>query len=178
MSSVSKMELTAPLVEDGREPDLNAYGYVLPNDEAFMQLALQEAQAAYAIGEVPIGAILVRDGSVIGRAHNMRETWHDPTAHAELIVIRDTARQLGTWRLTGCTLYVTIEPCPMCAGALLQSRLTRLVYGASDPKAGAVDTLYKLLQDQRLNHQVQVTHGIRADACGKIMQDFFRRLRT
>lgn len=146
-------------------------------DEMFMTLALREAETAYAIGEVPIGAVLVRDGEIIARAYNLRETWHDPTAHAEIIAIRDAARRLGAWRLTGCTLYVTIEPCPMCAGALVQARLTRLVYGAADPKAGAVDTLYRLLNDERLNHQVQVTAGVKAEACGKIMQDFFRRLR-
>lgn len=147
-------------------------------DEAFMELALGEARAAFAIGEVPIGAVLIRDGQVIARAHNMRETWHDPTAHAELMLVRDAATRLATWRLTGCTLYVTIEPCPMCAGALLQSRITRLVYGAADPKAGAVDTLYHLLHDERLNHQIDVTAGVLADSCSKIMQDFFRRLRS
>lgn len=147
-------------------------------DEMFMVQALREAETAFAIGEVPIGAVLVRDGQVIARGHNLRETWHDPTAHAEIIAIKNAAEKLGAWRLTGCTLYVTIEPCPMCAGALVQARLTRLVYGAPDPKAGAVDTLYRLLNDERLNHQVQVTGGVRAEACGKIMQDFFRRLRT
>lgn len=143
-----------------------------------MALALKEAEAAFAIGEVPIGAVLVRDGQVIARAHNMRETWNDPTGHAEVILIRNASQALGAWRLTGTTLYVTIEPCPMCAGALLQARVSRLVYGATDPKTGAVHTLYQLLQDERLNHQVEVTHGVMAEACGKIMQDFFRRLRT
>lgn len=164
-------------MEDGHTPKQGVSLPALPSDDIFMKLALNEAQAAFSIGEVPIGAVLVRDGEVISQAHNMRETWHDPTAHAELMVIRDAARALGSWRLTGCTLYVTIEPCPMCAGALLQSRISRLVYGASDPKAGAVATLYSLLTDDRLNHQVQVTHGVLADACGNIMQDFFRRLR-
>mgnify|MGYP000937287458 CR=1 FL=1 len=123
-------------------------------------------------------AIIVADDRVIAVARNERELLQDPTAHAEIIAIRQAARSLGTWRLTGCTLYVTIEPCPMCAGALVQARLTRLVYGAADPKAGAVDTLYRLLSDERLNHQVQVTAGVKAGACAAIMQDFFRRLRT
>ncbi len=159
-------------------PGSSAAGAWSEADETYMALALREAETAYAIGEVPIGAVIVRDDQVIARAHNLRETWHDPTAHAEIIAIRQAARSLGTWRLTGCTLYVTIEPCPMCAGALVQARLTRLVYGAADPKAGAVDTLYRLLSDERLNHQVQVTAGVKAGACAGIMQDFFRRLRT
>lgn len=150
----------------------------LPSDDQFMALALREAETAFLLGEVPIGAVLVKDGEVLARAHNMREIWRDPTAHAEMIVLRRAAQVLKAWRLTGCTLYVTIEPCPMCAGALIQSRISRLVYGAADPKAGAVDTLYRLLQDERLNHQVAVTGGVMADACSRIMQDFFRRLRT
>jgi len=145
---------------------------------AMMRLALQEGKTAYALNEVPIGAVLTHNDQVVSKAHNMRETWHDPTAHAEMIVLRQAAKFLNSWRLTECTLYVTIEPCPMCAGALLQARIPHLIYGASDNKAGAVDTLYNLASDDRLNHQMQVTSGVLEDECRQLMQQFFRRLRT
>lgn len=146
-------------------------------DEQYMRLALLEADLAAADDEVPIGAVVIKDGQVIGRGHNMRETWRDPTAHAEMIAIREAAQTLSAWRLTGCTLYVTIEPCPMCAGALLLSRIKRLVYGAPDPKAGVVDTLYRLLDDERFNHRVEVTAGVLQNECAAVIQAFFKRKR-
>lgn len=142
-----------------------------------MGLALAEAERAWKAGEVPIGAVVVRDGQVLARAHNRREAWADPTAHAELIAIRQAARIVGGWRLTGATVYATIEPCPMCAGALLLARVDRLVYGAPDPKAGAVDSLVQLLNDPRFNHQVQVTSGVRAEEGADLLRRFFRQLR-
>jgi tRNA(adenine34) deaminase len=147
------------------------------DDNEYMGLALSEAQKAYDIGEVPIGAVLVMDGQVIAAAHNMRETWHDATAHAELIAVREACRFLGRWRLTGATLYVTIEPCPMCAGALVLSRIDRLVYGSSDYKAGAVESVFNIVQNEALNHRMEVTAGIRADECTVIMKRFFRERR-
>ena len=142
-----------------------------------MGLALAEAKKAWALGEVPIGAVVVRDGEVLAWAHNLRETWGDPTAHAELIAIREAARRVGGWRLTGATVYATIEPCPMCAGALLLARVDRLVYGAPDPKGGAVDSLVRLLDDPRFNHQVRVTSGVRAEEGADLLRRFFRQLR-
>lgn len=146
-------------------------------DEHYMRLALAEADAALASGEVPIGAVVVRNNEVISTGHNMRETWRDPTAHAEVIAIRAAASAISAWRLTGCTLYVTIEPCPMCAGALVLARLDRLVYGAPDPKAGAVSSLYNMLYDPRLNHRMYVTAGILESECALLMKRFFRALR-
>lgn len=148
------------------------------HDEAYMRQALAQAEEAFARGEVPIGAVVVdSQGAVVGAGYNLRETHQDPTAHAEVVAIRQAASKLGSWRLTGCTLYVTIEPCPMCAGAILLARIDRVVYGAPDPKAGAVDTLYDLLRDQRLNHRAEVTAGVLQDQCAALMQAFFRRLR-
>ena len=129
---------------------------------------------ALAAGEVPVGAVIVHEGRIIAAAHNSRETLHDPTAHAEMIAITQAAGELGDWRLKGCTLYVTLEPCPMCAGAIVQARIPRVVYGAADPKAGAVATLYQLLADRRLNHQAEVVAGVLAAECGHILTDFFR----
>lgn len=142
-----------------------------------MGVALAEARASYAIGEVPIGAVLVVDGEVIAAAHNMRETWQDATAHAEIIVIREACRKLGRWRLTGATLYVTIEPCPMCAGALVMSRIDRLVYGSPDYKAGAVESIFNVAQNDALNHKVEVLAGVRGEECAALMKDFFRERR-
>jgi tRNA(adenine34) deaminase len=147
------------------------------DDHYFMGLALAEAAKAFAIGEVPIGAILTFNGEVIASAHNMRENWQDATAHAEMIVIRQACEKLQRWRLTGSTLYVTIEPCPMCAGGLVMSRVDRLVYGSADVKAGAVDSLFNVTQHQALNHSLQVTAGVRADECSAIMKQFFRMRR-
>jgi len=142
-----------------------------------MQQALLEARKAYDMGEVPIGAVIVKDGKVIARGHNLRETEKDRTLHAEMVAIREAARYLGGWRLTGCELYVTIEPCPMCAGAIIQARIERVVFGAMDPKAGCAGSLYNLLQDPRFNHRVEVVGGVMEEECRRIMQDFFRARR-
>jgi tRNA(adenine34) deaminase len=146
-------------------------------DDTFMRIALDEARIAADEGEVPIGAAIVCDGAVIARAHNRRENDRDPTAHAELLAIRAAAERLGRWRLSGCTVYVTLEPCPMCAGAMHQARIDRLVYGAPDPKAGAVGTLYDLSDDVRLNHRFDVTAGVLADESAAMLKAFFARLR-
>jgi tRNA(adenine34) deaminase len=122
--------------------------------------------------------VIVLDGKIIGRGHNLKETLQDPTLHAEIVALRSAVAHRGHWRLTGCTMYVTIEPCPMCAGALVLARLDRLVYGAADPKAGAVDSLMHLVQDERLNHRIAVTSEVLAEEATSLMQDFFRRLRT
>ena len=147
-------------------------------DENFwMGEALAEARTAMGLGEVPVGAVVVKDGRIVGRGHNRRETDRDPTAHAEILAIREAARVLGGWRLTGCTLYVTMEPCPMCAGAMVQARIDRLVYGVPDPKAGAAGTLVDLLRDDRFNHQVEVVGGVREGECRGLLREFFGRLR-
>ncbi len=142
-----------------------------------MRMALAEAEAALAEEEVPVGAVIVHGERVIAAAHNQREQLHDPTAHAEMIAITQAAEALGSWRLEGCTLYVTLEPCPMCAGAVLQARIDTLVYGASDPKAGAVQTLYQLLNDPRLNHRTQTVGGVLPNECGAILTQFFQSRR-
>lgn len=143
----------------------------------FMAEALKEAERAGAIGEVPIGAVVVKDGAVVGRGHNRRETDRDPTAHAEILALRDAAKNLGGWRLTGCELYVTIEPCPMCAGAIVMARIDRLVYGAPDLKAGAAGTLYEIPTDPRLNHRMSVEAGVLEDQCRELISNFFKGLR-
>ena len=150
---------------------------IFEKDRKFMRLAFEEAQKAAALGEVPIGAVLVFEGEVIARAHNLRETTQNATTHAELMVIQEACAKIGSWRLEETTLYVTLEPCPMCAGAILQSRIPRIVYGARDIKAGCVDSLYRLLNDARFNHECEVTEGILAEKCGQILTDFFRALR-
>lgn len=147
------------------------------DDIRWMREALAEARKAESLGEVPIGAVVVRDGLVVGRGHNLRETLNDATAHAEMIAIRDACTRLGAWRLLGCTLYVTLEPCPMCAGAIVQSRLPRIVFGAADPKAGCAGTLMNLLQEPRFNHRAEVAGGVLADECALLLRRFFRRLR-
>ncbi|MGR6907309.1 tRNA adenosine(34) deaminase TadA [Lysinibacillus capsici] len=146
-------------------------------DRLFMKQALEEAQQAALLGEVPIGAVLVYEGKIIARAHNLRETTQNATTHAELLVIQEACKKIGSWRLEDTTLYVTLEPCPMCAGAILQSRVPRVVYGARDQKAGCVDSLYHLLNDERFNHACDVTEGILAEECGQILTDFFKALR-
>jgi tRNA(adenine34) deaminase len=145
--------------------------------ERFMEIALAEAELALREDETPVGAVIVHQGRLIASAHNQRETLRDPTAHAEMIAITQAAGALQSWRLEACTLYVTLEPCPMCAGAVLQARLPALVYGAADPKAGAVDTLYRLLGDPRLNHRVETLSGVLADRCGAILSRFFQQQR-
>jgi tRNA(adenine34) deaminase len=142
-----------------------------------MKLALEEAAAALEENEVPIGAVIVHEGRVVARAHNQREQLHDPTAHAEMIAITQAAEAIQSWRLDGATLYVTLEPCPMCAGAILQARIPVVVYGAADPKAGAVRTLYRLLDDPRLNHSCQIVSGVLGEPCGAILTRFFQKQR-
>lgn len=139
-----------------------------------MGLALEEAACAAQAGEVPVGAVVVLDGRLVGRGHNAPIALHDPTAHAEIVALRAAARETGNYRLAGATLYATIEPCAMCCGAALHARVARLVYGADDAKAGAVRSLHRLLDDPRLNHRVEVTAGVRADACGTALSEFFR----
>lgn len=142
-----------------------------------MRLALKEASLAFQKGEVPVGAIISKDGKVISSSHNLRETSKDPSAHAEILVIRDATKISDSWRLTGLTLYVTKEPCIMCAGALVNSRIARLVYGCRDEKAGGVDSLYQILNDRRLNHQVEVVSGVLAEECAGILRNFFKERR-
>ena len=147
-------------------------------DADFMREALVEAKKAYDLGEIPIGAVLVHDGEIISRHHNRREMDHDATAHAEMLVIREACDALERWRLTGCTLYVTIEPCPMCAGAIINSRIDRVVYGASDYKGGAVESLFNVLSHPGLNHEPVVVAGVLSDECSQIMKDFFKERRA
>lgn len=142
-----------------------------------MQLALREAETALAENEVPVGAVVVHGGRVIASAHNQREQLHDPTAHAEMIAITQAAGSLESWRLDQCTLYVTLEPCPMCAGAIVQARIPLVVYGATDPKAGAVQSLYQLLSDSRLNHRCDIVAGVLAEPAGELLSRFFRQQR-
>jgi len=143
-----------------------------------MTLSLEQARRAAELGEVPVGAVVVdADGQVIGAAHNRRELDQDPLAHAEILALGQAARALGSWRLVGATLYVTLEPCVMCAGALVNARVSRLVYGCEDPKAGAVRTLYAICEDPRLNHRVQVVRGIEAERCAAALREFFAALR-
>jgi len=147
-------------------------------DERFMRLALAQAAGAAAIGEVPIGAVVVCDGKVVATGSNRREIDADPTAHAELMAVREASAALGRWRLEGCTVYVTLEPCPMCAGALHAARVDRCVYGAVDPKAGALGTLYDIASDERLNHRYEVTAGVLADESSALLKGFFAGLRA
>ena len=146
-------------------------------DHHYMQEALEEAKKAAALGEVPIGAVIVYKDEIIARAHNLRETTQNALTHAESMAIQEACSKIGSWRLEETTLYVTLEPCPMCAGAILQSRVPRVVYGARDIKAGCVDSLYRLLNDPRFNHECTVTEGVMAEECGKILTDFFKALR-
>jgi tRNA(adenine34) deaminase len=146
-------------------------------DYKYMQMAVDEAMKAQALGEVPIGAIIVHDSKVIARAHNLRETTQNAVTHAELSAIQDACNVLGSWRLEETTLYVTLEPCPMCAGAILQSRIPRVVYGARDPKGGCVDSLYRLLNDPRFNHECEVTEGVLGNECGEMLTSFFKDIR-
>ena len=142
-------------------------------DIAMMRRAMDLAREAAAIGEIPVGAVVVHGNRVVSQAHNLRETLNDPTAHAERLALDLAGRSLGSWRLDGCTLYVTLEPCPMCAGAIALSRMGRLVYGAADPKAGACRSLYRLVDDPRSNHRVHQTTGVLAEECGALLSEFF-----
>jgi tRNA(adenine34) deaminase len=148
-----------------------------PDDRLWMQEALAEARRAGEIGEVPIGAVILLQGEIIGRGHNRREIDRDPLAHAEILAIRQAAGRIGGWRLSGCTMYVTLEPCAMCAGALVNSRIDRLVYGAADPKAGYCATLGNLVQDARLNHRLEVTAGVMEEESAALLRAFFAALR-
>jgi len=147
------------------------------SDEDFMRMALAEAEKAAASDETPVGAVLVIDDKVIASAHNMRETWQDPTAHAEVLVVREASARSGTWRLQDAVLYVTLEPCLMCAGALVLARINRLVYGCRDPKAGALGSVYDVVRDGRLNHTFRITPGILETECRAVLQGFFEKLR-
>jgi len=147
-------------------------------DARFMREAMREAEQAEARGEVPVGAVAVLGDQIIGRGHNLRETSRDPSAHAELIAMRAAAAYLSSWRLVGVQLYVTLEPCPMCAGAIVNARVARVVYGADDPKAGAVRSLYKLLEDSRLNHRPEVVPGVLAEDCAAQLRAFFATVRA
>ncbi|TMV47110.1 tRNA adenosine(34) deaminase TadA [Paenibacillus mesophilus] len=149
----------------------------MDNHERWMEEAILEAKKAEAVREVPIGAVIVKDGQIIARGHNLRETSLDPTAHAEMIAIREASAALGAWRLLDCTLYVTLEPCPMCAGAIVQSRIKTVVYGTPDPKAGCAGTLMNLLQEDRFNHRAELVEGVLQERCAALLTDFFRGLR-
>jgi tRNA(adenine34) deaminase len=146
-------------------------------DLSYMRLALDEARAAAAAGEIPVGAAIVANGAVLARAHNLREARQSALAHAEILALEAASARLKSWRLEDCTLYVTLEPCVMCVGAILQARIARLVFGCLDPKAGAVASLYRLCEDARLNHRLPVAGGVMAEDCGKILSDFFSDLR-
>jgi tRNA(adenine34) deaminase len=163
-------------------PDMNSGNADEPLDmlshEHYMRLALDEARQAAASDEVPVGAVIVCGGRLIASAHNQREQLRDPTAHAEMIAITQAAESLQSWRLEHCLLYVTLEPCPMCAGAIVQARIPWVIYGATDPKAGAVQSLYRLLEDARLNHRAQVVAGVLSAECGELLSEFFRRQRA
>ncbi len=149
----------------------------MDQDYKFMKLALSEAEKARDKGEVPIGAVIVTDGRVIARGHNLRESKNDPTAHAEMIAVRKAAKKLNSWRLTSSTLYVTVEPCVMCIGAIVLARVPRLVFGCLDPKGGAVGSLYDISNDKRLNHRVEVRSGVMSEEAQALLKDFFKRLR-
>ena len=150
------------------------------DDDDLMREAIALARHAASIGEVPIGAVVVDDttGEVIGRGYNRRQTDHDPTAHAEVLALREAASRRGHWRLTGCSLLVTLEPCPMCAGAAVNARVRRVVYGCTDPKAGAAETLYRICDDPRLNHRAEVVSGVLAEECAALLQEFFKAQRA
>jgi len=146
-------------------------------DERFMKVAIEQARIAEENGDVPIGAVIVFESQIIGKAYNQREQLNDPTAHAEIIALTQAAAAKESWRLNGCTIYVTLEPCPMCAGALVLARMDRLVYGCDDPKAGACGSLYNIVQDERLNHRLEVTSGVMEEQCRRQLQEFFARRR-
>ena len=155
-------------------------GFILMNnliDEKFMVEALKEAEKSANFDEVPVGAIIVKDGKIIARGHNLRERNNDPTAHAEIMAIRKACKKLKSWRLEGCTIYVTIEPCSMCAGTILWTRMQRVVYGANDPKGGALGSSYNLFEVKNINHIVEITRGVLENRCAGLMTSFFRNKR-
>ena len=147
-------------------------------DQKFMQAAVDEAEIARALGEVPIGAVVVFEDKIIGRGHNLRETSNDPTTHAEMVAIRQAAEKIGHWRLLETTLYVTLEPCVMCMGAIILARIPQLVYACRDPRAGAVGSIYDFAQDERFNHKVEVTEGVLGEECSQMLSGFFKELRA
>jgi tRNA(adenine34) deaminase len=168
---------TVPMGSFPEEHDWGLLQTVLGGEsshESWMQLALEEARVAATEDEVPVGAVILSGGRVIASGHNQREQLADPTAHAEMIALTQAAASLGSWRLENCVLYVTLEPCPMCAGAILQARVPCVVWGAADPKAGAVESLYRLFEDRRLNHRVEHVGHVLEDECGRLLSDFFR----
>ena len=146
-------------------------------DQRFMKLAIDQASIAADNGDVPVGAVIVFENRVIAKAHNQRQLLNDPTAHAEIIALTQAAEAVGNWRLNGCTIYATLEPCPMCAGALVMARIDRLVFGCEDPKAGACGSLYNIVQDERLNHNMDITSGVLDTECGQVLSDFFKTRR-
>ena len=148
------------------------------SDEQWMQAAVAEARLAEEKGEVPVGAVVIHDGQVIGRGHNLRESSQDPTTHAEIIAIQEAAKHLGSWRLIDATIYVTLEPCPMCAGALVNARVPRVVWGCNDPKAGATETLYAIGNDERLNHRFESVSGVLREECSALLTEFFAAIRA
>lgn len=147
-------------------------------EESYMQEALKEARIAYSMGEIPIGAVIVKDGVIVGRGHNSAESSKDPTCHAEISAIREACRTLDAWRLSGCEMYVTLEPCSMCAGAIVLARIEKLYIGTTDPKAGACVSLNNITTDERLNHRVELHMGLLQEECSRILKDFFRELRS
>ena len=147
-------------------------------DLRMMRLALEHAHRAAQLGEAPVGAVVYRGNDLLAEGHNLRESAADPTAHVEILVLREAARKLGDWRLNDCSLAVTLEPCVMCAGAIVNARVGRLIYGATDPKAGAVESLYQICSDPRLNHRPQIIRGPMADECGQVLRDFFQQRRN
>jgi tRNA(adenine34) deaminase len=159
------------------QPEKNPADMQSRADAEWMELALEQAALAGQAGEVPVGALVIKDGEIIGRGHNRNLLDNDPTAHAEIVALREAAARLGNHRLSGCLMITTIEPCSMCAGALIHARIARLVYGAADIKAGAVGSVLEVLNHPRLNHRMEVTRGILGDRCSEIIQDFFRRKR-
>ena len=165
------------LLEFSARRDRGRVSSAMDNDK-WMRQALEQAERAARMGEIPVGAVIVRQGEIIGEGHNRRETDNDPLAHAELLAIRQAARAVGNWRLVGCTIYVTLEPCAMCAGALVNSRVESLVFGTRDPKAGFCGSLGDLVTDQRLNHRLEVTEGVLAEDCARLLQEFFATLRS
>jgi tRNA(adenine34) deaminase len=150
---------------------------ITEQDEKYMRLAIDQAKIAEENGDVPIGVVIVCKNQIIAKAYNQREQLQDPTAHAEIIALTQAAAALENWHMNGCTMYVTLEPCPMCAGALVLSRMDKLIYGCDDPKTGAVKSLYTIVTDERLNHRLEVTSGVLADECAKQLQDFFQQRR-
>jgi tRNA(adenine34) deaminase len=159
------------------EPEKKPADMRARDDDGWMELALEQAALAAQAGEVPVGALVIKDGEIIGRGHNRNLLDNDPTAHAEIVALREAAARLGNHRLSGCALFATIEPCSMCAGALIHARIARLVYGAPDIKAGAAGSVLEVLNHPRLNHKMEVTAGVLGDRCSEIIQDFFRRKR-